>query len=119
MKIRKKEELIHSKPEVENYAFSSSAKIFQTKQLFLYSEKIEPGKRSSKPHYHKALDEILVVTKGELLAFEGDESSLLKKGDSVCFLANSEKKHYLENQSSEDAEFLLFRKNISQEDVVY
>ncbi|MFT6068031.1 MAG: putative cupin superfamily protein [Bacteriovoracaceae bacterium] len=119
MKVVRLEDVTHSKPAQKDNAFSSSAKIFQTKQLDLYSEKVEPGKKSSAPHSHKAIDEIVVMTKGELYAFEGEESTLLKEGDSICFLANSQNKHYLENQSHEDAEFLLFRKNISQDDVIY
>jgi uncharacterized cupin superfamily protein len=122
MEIVREENIIHSKPASKNneeYPYTSSAKIFHTKQLFLYSEKVEPGKKSSAPHFHKAIDEIIVVTKGEFHAFEGDKETILKSGDSICFLANSEKKHYLENKSILDSEFLLFRKSISQDDVVY
>ena len=122
MEIIREEEIIHRKPTSKNneeYPYASSAKIFHTKQLFLYSEKVGPGKKSSAPHFHKAIDEIIVVTKGELLACEGDEETLLKRGDSICFLANSKKKHYLENNTNTESEFLLFRKSTSQDDVVY
>lgn len=122
LEVVRKEHLIHKKPKTESskeYPYSASAKIFHTKQLFLYSEKVEPGRKSSAPHFHKAIDEIAIVTKGELYAYEDDKEVLLKTGDSICFFANSKKKHYLYNKSELDAEFLLFRKNITQEDVVY
>lgn len=122
MIISKKENLVYQKPNSKNdedYQYSSSAKVFQTKQLFLYSERVEAGKTSSAPHFHKSIDEIVVITKGELYAFEGEEETLLKAGDSLCFIANSKKKHYLENRSQEASEFLLFRKSVSKNDVVY
>lgn len=78
-----------------------------------------PGKKSSAPHFHKEIDEIIFVTKGELFAYEDEQEVLLKEGDSACFYANSKKRHYLYNKSESVAEFLLFRKNISQNDVVY
>lgn len=119
--IRKKE-LIYKRPELKDkseYPYSSSAKVFHTEQLFLYSEKVRPGDKSSAPHFHKKIDEIVVVTKGELVAYEDEQEVLLKEGDSVCFYANSEKRHYLQNKSDCDAEFLLFRKSGLEGDVVY
>lgn len=94
MEISRQENRIYLTPKSKNteeYPYSSSSKIFQTDQLFLYSEKIAPGKRSSAPHFHRLIDEIIVVTKGELHAFEDEKEVLLREGDSVCFFANSEK----------------------------
>lgn len=122
MEVQREENIIHKKSNSKNgdeYPYASSAKIFHTKQLFLYSERMEPGQKSSAPHFHRTIDEIVIVTKGELIAFEGDEEILLKKGDSVCFFANSKKTHYLENRSIAESEFLLFRKSTAQDDVVY
>lgn len=122
MQIKRKNDIIHLKPQSkdsDDYAFALSAEVFHTQQLFLYSEKVEPGKKSSSPHFHKSIDEIVMVTKGELYAYEEDQEVLLKAGDAICFSANSKKKHYLENKSSEISEFLLFRKAIKQNDVVY
>ncbi len=114
-----KKETINFKVPSEDYPYSASAKIFHTDQLFLYKEKVAPGKRSSAPHYHKMIDEIIFVVKGELYAYEGEDESLLLAGDSVCFKANSQKKHYLENRSVKEAEFLLFRKSTSEVDTEY
>lgn len=121
MEISRVENILHKKPTLKNsedYLYASSAKIFHTKQLFLYSEKVEPGKKSSAPHFHKSIDEIVVVTKGELYAHEGNDEILLKAGDSVCFFTNSKIKHYLENKSEANSEFLLFRNSTHQDDTV-
>lgn len=43
----------------------------------------------------------------------------LSAGDWVCFEAGSGKKHYLENVTDEDSEFVFFRKANVVSDVVY
>lgn len=122
MKVKKANEVNHRLPAgktLECYPYALSDKLFHTKQLFLYSEKVLPGKRASAAHYHKSLDEIIYVTSGELWAIEAEEEVLLCAGDSACFQANSKRMHHLENRSKEEAEFLIFRKAIQIEDVVY
>ena len=113
-------EIVHSNPlNRPEYIYAQSAKIFHTNQLFLYSEKLGPQKKSSAPHYHRTIDEIAYIIQGEIYAIEEESEVLLKKGDSVLFKANSQAKHYLENRSTEPAEFLLFRRSITKEDVIY
>ena len=123
MEIIRRNELVHSNPsktKASDYPYAYSSILFETNQLFVSSELVRPGKRSSAPHYHRERDEIAFVTRGELHAYEGNESRVLASGDSVCFRANSEMPHYLENKSDSDAEFLLIRQNASAEnDVAY
>lgn len=122
MEVRLKCELRHQYPNGKNeksYPYGKSDKIFHTDQLFLYSEVVPAGRRASAPHRHTATDEIIYIIKGELLAFEGDQSVLLKAGDSVCFKQRSQDNHYLENQSNEDSEFLIFRRSTKKEDVIF
>lgn len=122
MEISREKERTHLRPKPKNgveYPYSASAKVFHTKQLFLYSEKLLPGKRASAPHFHRAIDEIITVISGELYAIEGDEEVRLLAGDSVCFKANSGKKHFIENRSEVEATFLVFRRATRQRDVVY
>jgi uncharacterized cupin superfamily protein len=120
MEIKRHADIIHEVPSDDpDYPYSKSAQVFHTNQIFLYSEKVEPGKKASAPHFHRSIDEIAYVTSGELHAIEGEEEVELKKGDSILFQANLEKKHYLENRSSELAEFLLFRRSTKSKDVVY
>ncbi|MDP7320561.1 MAG: cupin domain-containing protein [Bacteriovoracaceae bacterium] len=119
---KKSSEIKHKVPlgkSEQDYPYAWSQKIFHTEQLFFHSEKVKPGKKSSAPHYHKTIDEIIYVVSGKLAAIEGDQRMSLEKGDSICFYANSDKKHYFENLSDSDAEFLIFRRADKKEDVVY
>lgn len=122
MEIKKYSDIKHRLPQgktEEAYLYALSDKIFHTKQLFLHSEKVRPGTKASAPHFHKSIDEIIYVTKGKLVAVEGENKVELNEGDSVCFYANSREKHYLENCSDRDAEFLIFRRANPNSDVVY
>lgn len=122
MDVVKTKNLQHKLPSSateDGYPYSSSAKVFHTDQLFLYSEKVAPGRCASAPHFHTEVDEIIYITKGELYAYEGDEQVILNVGESVCFYKDSKKKHYLENKSDVEAEFLIFRKSLENLDVIY
>ena len=121
MDIRKAKSITHFIPEEkkEGYPYALSANLFQTGQLCIYSEKVRPGSKSSAPHYHESIDEVVYVLEGELVAVEGDEECTLNENDAVCFKANSKKLHYLENRSNQIAKFLLIRKQISEKDVIY
>lgn len=122
MDVKRSNELKHMFPDGKDettYQYGKSDKVFHTDQLFLYSELIPAGRKSSAPHFHNAIDEIIHVTEGELVAYEGDDSTTLKKGDSICFKAKSEKKHFLENKTDMDARFLIFRRSIKTNDVIY
>ena len=122
MDIKRKTEIQHKLPEgrtEEDYPYAFSDKIFHTSQLFIYSERVRPGTKASAPHIHSAIDEVAYITKGELYANEGEMSVLLKEGDSICFHAKSDEKHYLENKSDLDAEFLIIRRSTKNNDVQY
>ena len=112
------DELVHQKPR-DNYPYAASAQVFHTDQVFLYSEEVAPGEQSSAPHYHKKIDEVILVMEGELTAFEGDRSTKLKSGDTLLFKANSQELHYLKNESQTKARFLLFRASSNTSDVEY
>lgn len=102
----------------ENYQYADSAQVCLTDQIFSYQERVAPRKYSSKPHFHSKIDEVIYVLSGELVAFEGEESVTLQAGDSVCFKADSKLNQYLKNNSTEDAEFLIFRANLKESDVI-
>ena len=122
MEVKRSEDILHSIPSgrsSEDYPYALSDKLFSTEQLLLYSEKVRPGTRASAPHFHSDLDEIIYVTKGTLEAVEGESRVTLSEGDSVCFHAGSSKKHYLENNSDLESEFLIFKMANSIDDVSY
>jgi uncharacterized cupin superfamily protein len=75
MDVKRKDELIHTNASDDpDYQYAPNSKVFHTNQLFIYSEKVLPGKRASAPHFHKAIDEVPYITTGELVAFEDGES---------------------------------------------
>ncbi len=122
MQIIKTSEIEHQLPETrlgDTYPYALTSSILQTKQLDITSELVRPGTKASGPHYHRTIDEIILVTKGELFAVEADQEVLLEVGDMILFEANSEKFHYLENRSREEAIFLILRRSIRISDVVY
>lgn len=122
MKVKRSTDLNHKLPAgktLEEYPYALSSEVFHTKQLFLYSEKVLPGKRASAPHNHRSIDEIAVVTKGELVAHEGEMTTHLLPGDAICFASGTDDFHYLENRGDKEAEFLLFRRSTKKDDTVY
>ena len=122
MNLKRASEIEHKLPlgkSDSDYPYSKSDKIFTTDQLFLYSEQVSPGRNASAPHFHRSIDEIIYMVRGELVAHEGEDKVTIKAGDSICFKANTGKKHYLQNTSNKIAEFLLFRQNLKDEDIIY
>lgn len=122
MEVHLRNEVVHQFPageDEESYPYGKSDKVFHTDQLFLYTELVPAGRKASAPHRHKSIDEIVYVIKGELVAFEGEQRVVLKAGDSVCFKRMSQENHFLENQSSEESEFLIFRRSTKKKDVIY
>jgi uncharacterized cupin superfamily protein len=94
MDVKRCKETVHEYPDGRNsetYPYSQSAKLFNTNQLFLYSEKLSPGRKASAPHFHESIDEIIYVTKGKIWAIEGEIEGLLERGDSTCFHSKSGK----------------------------
>ena len=121
MKVKSHNDLTHklpSSPLEDDYPYALSAEVFNTKDLFLYSEKVRPGTKASAPHYHSSTDEIAFLLDGELIAVEGSKEVILNKGDFICFEANSKKLHWLENRSEEEATFLIFRKSTVNNDII-
>jgi len=119
MEIIRNQDLVYQKPSRPNYPYSLSAKIIDSNQLFIYSELLKPGMRSSAPHYHREIDEVIFILKGKLEVVEGQSCSTLTMGDTVCFKANSKVLHYLENKTDKDAEFLIIRKSMENSDASF
>ena len=122
MEIKYKKDLKHEIPDTDlgdEYPYAMSAEIFLTKQLFLYSERVMPYSKASAPHYHRSIDEVVYITKGEFVAVEGEDEKVLKTGDFALFEANSQKLHYLENRTDIEAEFVIFRRSIEKNDVIF
>lgn len=111
MDIYRAKDIDHKNPTTRaDYPYAFSNVVFNTSELFISSEKVHPGKQASIAHFHPDMDEVVMVTKGEVVAFEGESSTILKVGDWARFPASEKDKHYLENQTNEDSEFILIRR---------
>lgn len=122
MEIVRGSEINHRLPSTlkkDDYPYALSGELFSTPQLFVTSERLRPGTKASSPHYHRTIDEIAYITKGEVYACEGDREVLLKAGDSILFSKNSQEFHFLENRSEDEAEFILIRRKTRHLDVIY
>lgn len=84
------------------YNENASAEILSSKNLsFLAMElSILPGghtKKEEDPVSVNKFEKLVIILQGELLAYIGKESHLIKKGDTLSFASNIS--HYFENQS--------------------
>lgn len=89
-----------------------------SKDLFVTHELIPAGRRASGAHAHKETDEIVYVLTGHPTAVEGDQRIPLAPGDSVCFQAGTSEFHFVENETSVDAQILVIKKSVSH-DIVF
>ncbi|WP_394205061.1 cupin domain-containing protein [Shewanella waksmanii] len=80
-------------------------------------EKLSPGKTSSVAHYHTKEEEHLYAIEGQATLLIDGEPHLFKKGDYICFTANSAISHTLRNDFDSDFVFMVIG-NRDQHDVV-
>lgn len=124
MKIQKSSERqyrqLKSQKTGEEYSVSSViSDVLQARDIFLSHEIIRPDSRSSAPHFHTELEEIIYVVKGTIKAIEGDIEIELNAGDSIMFESNSGRHHFLKNESSHESQVLAIRKKIEKSDVEF
>lgn len=77
------------------------------KDVRVEHELLRPGRRSSSPHFHTRCEELVYVLRGTPTVVIESEARLLKPGDYVGFPAGVARKHFLRNDSEEDAEYLV------------
>jgi uncharacterized cupin superfamily protein len=87
--------------------------------FFITQEIIKPHSRASSPHFHTDTDELVFVTRGNLVAYEGEEKTELSEGDICCFKAGSGRLHYIANESESEAQALVIKKKTEKSDVAY
>lgn len=77
------------------------------KKIFVHHEVLPPGRRASAPHTHSSQEEMIFVLKGNPTAHIGDRATRLVPGDFIGFQPGTEKLHYVENSSTDEAELLV------------
>jgi uncharacterized cupin superfamily protein len=87
--------------------------------LRVHRETLEPGHRSSPPHWHRGREEFVFVLDGRPSALVGDERFELAPGDLLAFPNRSGRPHSVRNDSDAPAELLVVSVEIGEDEVVY
>ncbi|MEV8465763.1 cupin domain-containing protein [Fluviibacterium sp. DFM31] len=82
-------------------------------------ETLEPGSRSSDPHWHESEDEFLFVLSGEVTLCEDTGDTLLHPGDAAAFPAGTPLGHCLVNRSGAPATYLIVGTRAAHDRVHY
>jgi quercetin dioxygenase-like cupin family protein len=93
------------KKRVASYAYSPLTKAGEEKHLRAYRVTIDPQTDHKGVEYHHEGEEFVYVLEGKLTIQVGQNTSVLKKGESILF--NSSLHHKLSNPAKEKAELIV------------
>ena len=68
---------------------------------------LAPGAWSSQRHWHREVDELLVMIAGEAVLIEDDGESIVRPGDVIAWPAGSTNGHHLQNRGDADCVFVV------------
>lgn len=68
---------------------------------------LEPGAWSSQRHWHREIDELLIMISGEAVLVEEEGESTVRAGDIVAWAAGDKNGHHLQNRSDAPCVFLV------------
>lgn len=88
-------------------------------QFGVAMETLDPGSRSSDPHWHENEDEFLYVLSGEVTLCEGTGETPLLPGDAAAFPAGNPVGHTLANRSGSPATYLIIGTRAASDRVHY
>ncbi|MFN7730660.1 MAG: GNAT family N-acetyltransferase [Pirellula sp.] len=104
----------------EVYSFSHVVSdFFGSEQVFLTHDKIAPHSRSSAPHRHSCIEEIVFVSKGNLTLTFGETRSTLEEGSFVFFDPIDTELHCLINETDLEAETITISTKRNDDVVIY
>ena len=100
MRILKKEDFLHqqlqSKSTNEQYSLCYViSEALKSKQLFFHHDIIAPSKRSSAPHRHTHIEEVLYIIKENVTIIYNDQKQIVEKGSFILFDPIETNFHYL------------------------
>jgi uncharacterized cupin superfamily protein/ribosomal protein S18 acetylase RimI-like enzyme len=124
MKIVSKEQFNHKKltsqKTGEVYSLSEVvSQLLGSKQLFVHHDIIEPGNKSSGPHRHTIIEEVIYVTKGSVTVIEGKNEMVASEGALILFDPNDKETHFLINQTDQNIETMTFSISSDFDSVVF
>lgn len=68
---------------------------------------LEPGAWSSQRHWHREIDELLVMISGEAILIEDTGESVLRAGDVAAWSAGDKNGHHLQNRGTMPCIFVV------------
>ncbi|MFN8670855.1 MAG: cupin domain-containing protein [Candidatus Sericytochromatia bacterium] len=111
--------VLNLKTQEEYSKYIDISSIFKLKNVQIFHEKLAPNKKASSAHFHTKQNELFFILLGNPTIYINGEYKELKKDDIVFFEANKKIYHYLENNSSEEVEYLIIATNLDNDIVCY
>lgn len=104
----------------EIYSFSAIvSQLLGSKQLFIHHDIITPGQKSSGPHRHTIIEEVVYILKGTATVVEGVNTVTIGEGSFAFFDPQAKELHYLVNQTQQNIETLTFSIQSDLDSVVF
>jgi uncharacterized cupin superfamily protein len=88
-------------------------------QYGAYVETMQPGERSSDPHWHAKEDEFLYVLSGEVTVIEDGVEAVLRPGDAACWPAGKPVAHTVVNRSAAPCTYLIVGTRLTHDVCTY
>ncbi len=113
---------IYPEPYASQMAGRSSLRLGQAAGLTQFGANLvtlEPGARSSLRHWHRAEDEFVMVTEGELVLVQDEGEYVMRPGDCAAWPAGDTNGHCFLNRSGVVARFLVVGSKAPREVATY
>jgi uncharacterized cupin superfamily protein len=68
---------------------------------------LKPGAWSSQRHWHRLIDELLVMIAGEAVLVDDSGEQVIRPGDVIAWPAGTENGHHLQNRTDQDCVFVV------------
>lgn len=93
----------------EEYSLSEVvSQLLGSKQLFIHHDIIEPGRKSSGPHRHSLIEEVVYIVKGTATVVEGKNEVVASEGSLILFDSKDQDTHFLANHTNQNVETMTF-----------
>ncbi|MGB0661053.1 MAG: cupin domain-containing protein [Mangrovicoccus sp.] len=113
---------IYPAPYAEQMKGRSSLRLGQAGGLTQFGANLvilAPGARSSLRHWHLNEDEFVMVTQGQVILHDDLGETVMQVGDCAAFPAGAQNGHCFENQSDQEARFLVVGTKAPREEATY
>lgn len=88
-------------------------------QFGAFVEILPPGSRSSLCHWHQSEDEFIYMLSGQVTVYESGVATALNPGEAVCFKAGVPAGHFLKNETTAEARYLVVGTRLPADRVTY